>query len=351
MVSCSPPLGLSRQSDDTYNVYRACSNDADGDATQITDFADAGADADGIENPRLSPDGTKILFQRASTITGYTEIWVVDATPGSTATQLVAEAGRYLMHPSWAPDNDTFVYVRGSSGGATSGGQIEKDTVSSPGSPTTIKAASAGFSPYRPQFNFDGSRVAYLWNKDIGTPDELRCMDADGSNDATVDTGVPWISNDPQQYGWARGSNQLCYSNNTNAYVINDDGTGKTQINANGDAAGVPLIVTADCWAPDDSHVVVTANLGNGYYDLIRAELDGSDTSRLNLSHGAANQTWMKGAYVYASRIWFIEVASSANGGKVASTLIDGTDYRVDLDVNADTILDWIGGGDGFVWN
>ncbi len=349
---CSPPFGMQRTSDDSFNVYRACQGDAAGDATLYTDFADGDTVIGNIHNVRLSPDSTKILFQLLSETSGLEEIWVVDNTPGSTATQLLSDGSDSFYHPSWGTDSDTFVYVRGTGAGLPTGGAILKDQVSAIGSPTTLKTAAAGFSVYRPQFNFDGTLVAYWYQQTVGS-DDLRVMNDDGTGDAAVDTGVGnYDNNNPQQFGWARGSNVIAYDAGANAYVINSDGTGRVTINANGVAAGGAFNVTSDCWAMDDSFVVVTCNLGNGFMDLIRAELDGSTTTRLNTSHGTPNQSWMRGAYIYNSRIWFLEtIGGGGEIRKVSSTLEDGTGYRVDLDVSLGSTLVGFFGGDGFVWD
>jgi hypothetical protein len=351
LITCSPPFGMQRTSDDSFNVYRACTGDAAGDATQYSDFSDGDTVIGNIHNLRLSPDGTKILFQLLSEVTGLEEIWVVDNVAGSTATQLLDDGSDSFYHPSWASDSDTFVYVRGTGAGLPTGGVIFKDQVSAIGSPTTLKTAAAGFSVYRPQFNFDDSKVAYWHQQTVGS-DDLRCMNADGTGDAAVDTGVGnYDNNNPQQFGWARGSNMICYDAGANAYVINSDGTGRVTINANGPAAGANFNITSDCWAMDDSFVVVTADLF-GDPELIRAELDGSNTSRLNVSHTMPDQSWMRGAFVYNSRVWFVvAVGGGGEVRKVASTLEDGTDYQVALDVSLDTVLAGFFGGDGFVWD
>jgi Tol biopolymer transport system component len=350
--SCSPPFGMQRLSDGSFNVYRACVGDTAGDATQYSDFADGDTVIGNIHNVRLSPDGATILFQLLSEVSGLEEIWVADNVPGSTPTQLLADGTDSFYHPSWAPDSDTFVYVQAAGAGLPTGGAVKKDAVSAIGSPATLKTAAAGFSVYRPQFNFDGTKVAYWYQQNVGSGDELRCMNDDGTGDAAVDTGVGnYDNNNPQQFGWARGSNMIAYDAGANAYVINSDGTGRVAINANGPAAGANFNITSDCWAMDDSFVVVTANLF-GSPELVRAELDGSSTSRLNTSHTMPNQTWMRGAFIYNSRVWFAEtIGGGGEIRKVASTLEDGTDYRVDLDVSLDTVLAGFFGGDGFVWD
>lgn len=349
--SCSPPFSAfeGTDGDGDVNIYRACVGNDAGLASKITNLNDGGVTSDGMHNPVMSPNGTKILFELANTSTGYTEIWVVSRTPGSTPTQLVADASNYCLHPSWGADNDTFVYVKGA-GGALTGGSILKDTVSSPGSPTTLKTASGGFSPYRPAFNFDGTRVAYLWDQDVGGTGHLRVMDADGTNDASLDTAVKYRFQGPQ-FSWAHASNVLAYDDGDtsgagNTYVINADGTGQVQINANGVAAGLTCRVSDRAWPPDDSYVVFSANLALGVgHNPIRAELDGSNTTDLDASHGAYAQDYFRHVLVADNRIWFIQ--SNVVLGSVA---LDGTDYRADLTIDG-AAMGSFANGDGWFYN
>lgn len=356
--SCSPPVGAfggSATGGDP-QVWRACSDNAPGEMTQYTNFSGF-TDADQCSNPVLSPDGTKILFQPLSAVTGYDEVWVVDAVPGSTPTQLVADASNYVFHPAWGADSDTFVYVHGS-GGSTASGTIKKDTVSAIGSPVSLKAAAGGFSPYRPQFNFDGSRVAYIWDKDIGAGGDLRCMDADGTNDASLDNTIGgYFFNQPPQFSWANTQNLIAYVNISSApfglYVIDDAGAGKTQLNANGDAAGFTAVVSGLAWPADDSFVVFTSNIGTGFWDVFRAELDGSNTTQLGTLH-AQSQGWFEAALVFGGRIWLItDTDASASKGVISSMLLDGTDERTDFDssAGAGTAVSAFAGGDGWYVN
>lgn len=356
--TCSPlwtAYGGSGTSGDP-QVYAACSTDADGEATQYTNFSGF-VDADQCMNPVLSPDGSKILFQALSVATGYDEVWVVDAIPGSTPTALVQDASNYVMHPSWGIDSDTFLYVHCATGG-TLGGTIYKDTVSSPGSPTALKVAAGGFSPWRPQFNFDGSRIAYVWDKDVGAGGDLRCMDDDGTNDASLDNTIGgYFFVQPTQFSWANTQNLIAYVNIASApfgaYVIDDTGSGKTQINASGDAAGFSAVISSHAWPADDSFVVITSNIGTGFWDVFRAEVDGSDTTQLGTLH-AQSQGWFEMALVYQGRIWLItDTDASASKGVVSSMLLNGTGERVDFDSSAgagDQVSAFVG-GDGWYYN
>lgn len=358
VLECSPPwtaFGGSATSGDP-QVYAACSSDAAGTATQYTDFAGF-TDADQCHNPVLSPDGTKILFEVLGASTGYREVWVVDATPGSSPTQLVADASNYVVHPAWGPDSDTFVYVH-CSGGALLNGTIYKDTVSSPGSPVSLKVAS-GSSPWRPQFNFDGTRVAYIYDANASAACDLRCMDADGTNDASLDNTIGgYTFTQPPQFSWANTQNLIAYSDAqfpAGIFVIDDAGAGKTQINANGDAAGANSVVSGEAWPSDDSFVVITANLGvGGFFSVVRAEVDGSDTTALNASRGSVNQGWFEAAKVYGNRIWFISATdASASKGRISSVALDGTDLQDNFDssLGSGDQVAAFAGGDGWYFN
>ena len=357
-VVCSPPLTAYGGAGTTGEsaVYRSCAGDAAGELTLIglTDFADS----DQNSAPVLSPDGTKIAFTVLGASTGYDELWVVDAIPGSTPVQLLADASNYIEHPAWL-DNDTIIFVH-HTGGTINGGGIYSIPAAG-GSETLLLAASGGYTPRRPQANFDGTRIAYINDQDAGSAADLRCMDADGSNDASLDNTIKgYLFNDPPQFSWALTQNLIAYSDAEVArkvFVIADDGTGKTQLNANGVAAGVKADVSGLAWAPADAFVVMTADLalGNGIQP-IRAEVDGSDTTVLCAttgSQGPENRNYFRTALVYANRVWWVNGTNSVNVAKVSSCAIDGSDLREDFNNtlgSGDQVADF-GGGDGFYFN
>jgi Tol biopolymer transport system component len=322
--------------------------------TQITDFSGF-TFADQCMNPVLSPNGNKILFEIESLISGYREIWVVNAVPDSTATQVVADGSNYVIHPSWGPDSDTFAYVH-CAGGALLNGIIKKDSISALGSPASLKTPPAGGSCWRPRFNFDGSKIAYVMTKTVG-PHDLRVMNDDGSSDAAIDSTLAgYRSNQPSQFSWANGLNKIAFETgaggSTPAYVVNSDGTGKTQINTSGDAAGAAARLSHLAWPADDSWVLFVADLGFGHISMIRAELDGSDTTRLGTT-GAINQGWYVTGLVFENRIWFISGANSVNTGKMRSMALDGTDEVENFNNTLGTgnaVADFTG-GDGFYFN
>jgi Periplasmic component of the Tol biopolymer transport system len=349
IVFCSPPFAGYQGPGTPFGdpqIFIACNSDPPGEATIYTDFNNFVV-ADECYNPVLSPDGTKVLFEVLGASSGYREVWVVDAIAGSTPTQLVANGSQYCYHPFWGSDSDTFVYVQGA-GGALDEGSVYKDTVSAPGSPTLLKAGGAGVGAFRPQFNFDGTRVAYLWNS---SPGELRCMDDDGSNDGLVDTLTVYDANEPPQFCWANTQNLIAYQDGQAAalgYVIDDTGGGRVQINANGVAAGAGCNMSGRAWPADDSFVVFTSNLGSGW-KVIRAEIDGSYTTQLGTT-GPCALSYMRGALIYQNRIWFISKEQSGGKGEISCMSLTGSGERVVFD-SSDGTGDQVApfaGGDGW---
>lgn len=337
-------------------IYQSCPTDAAGEATVIvvTDFADS----DQNTNPVLSPDGTKILFTVLGASSGWDEVWVVNID-GSGLTQLVADGSNNIEWPAWGADSDTFVYTHYTGGSSTSAA-LMKDTVSAPGSPTTLKSAVANRVPCRPQFNFDGTRVAYIYDDTSSSAADLRCMDDDGTNDSSLDnTIIGYLFNDPPQFCWARTQNLIAYTDAQvarEAYVIADDGTGKTAISANGEGAGSAPNVAGHfmAWAPGDAFIVLSGDvaLGDGIQP-IRAEVDGSDTTVLGTGDGPENRNGFRGALVYNNRIWYILATNAVNAARIGSMALDGSDEVTNFNntLGAGDMVSDFTGGDGWYFN
>lgn len=349
MVSTPPPGGMDSPPMAAYggsgtagapNVYRSLSTDSPGVMSVYTDFVDFSV-VDECFNPVLSPDGTKILFEGDAS--GNIDIWVVDNIPGSTPTQVTSSAN-IRMHPAWHPDSDLFVFVS-CSGGAGDNGAVRTTRVSSPGSLTTLKTPTSGWGCWRPHFNFDGTRVAYIMDKITGAGCDLRVMDDDGTNDAAVDTTLTGYRTDGgPQHSWARTQNKIAYETGGSPgtpYVINDDGTGRTQLNTSGVAVGLPPRFSEFAWTDTDSFILFTADVGGGgvFHSMVRAETDGSNTTELNNAHGASHQTRFRGGLIFDGRIWFIESTffDPSGNGVVSSMALDGTDYQVNFDSSLGT--------------
>jgi len=274
-------------------------------------------------------------------------LYVVANAPGSTAVLLEDDPATWISHPMWSPDSSTIVFNRGGAPGNVYGGTVETIPAAG-GTPTVLHTPSGSNLAYRPSYSFDGSRIAFM----LGIPlaaDELWIMDADGSNAGSVDT-ITAYRLDGSQHAWANTQDVLAYENGAGAaraYVINGDGTGKTEITAD-ETSLTALRLGKFAWLPDDSGVIVVSDQGDGYFALYNLDPSGGTDTRINFTNGSANQAWMRQPMVFERRVWFIEVASGASGGKIGSTALDGSDYVEELDVNDDTLLDDFSGGTGF---
>lgn len=352
IVEGSPPFSAFEGSsgDGDVNIYRRHDEDAAGDATRYTNYNDGGATTDGMHNPVLAPDESRIAYTQASRATGFGEIWVVSNSPGSTPVQLVSDSTRWLMYPMWSPDSSTIVFSRGNAAGNIYGGTIETVSVGG-GTPTVLYTPAANYRAYRPAYNSDGTRIAFMLSHETGADDGLWIMDADGTN-ATKVASITAYRLDGSQFGWSPFADRLVYDTGALAAdirLINGDGTGDTKINL-GDPNGAGNRVGKFPWL-DATGVVIASNQGDTFWRLYRLEDDGvTNGTVLSFAHGSANQAWMKQPLVYNDRIWFIEVASGASGGMLSSFALDGSDYTEHLDVNDATLLDDFSGGTGFEW-
>jgi hypothetical protein len=99
--------------------------------------------------------------------------------------------------------------------------------------------------------------------------------------------------------------------------------------------------------------VVITANIGGGFWSVMRAELDGSDTTNLSDTIGAHGPPWDGVAIVFRGRIWFVRTNDTANAARIGSMAIDGSDEVTNFDNTlgaGDYVADF-GPGDGFYFD
>ena len=350
----SPPFSAfeGASGDGDVNVYRALRTDAAGDATAYTSYNDGGTTIEGIHDPVLSPNRSKIAFIGVQAATNLGALYVVNATPGSTPTLLEDDASTWINHPMWSPDSSTIIFTRGNAAGNIYGGTVETIPVTG-GTPTVLYTPPAGYRAYRPAFNFDGTRIAFMRTQDAGADDGLWTANDDGTGTAEI---VAFTSAgyrlDGPQYGWSPYADRLVYEDGAAApevRIINGDGTGSTKINL-GAPDGAGNRVGNFPWIAADAVVIASAQ-GDAFWRLYRCEDDGiANATALSFTNGSANQAWMKQPIVMGGRIWFIEVASGASGGMISSMALDGTGYVEELDVNDATLLADFSGGNGFYY-
>ena len=131
--------------------------------TPITDHPDRDA------TPRFSPDGTRILFRRATD--GLSEIWGMGAD-GSDPVRLI-DNGVDSYDPRWSPDGERILFT------TAAAGSMDIWIANADGTEARQLTDHPGAEEY-PTFSRDGSLIAFQSDR-YGGP-TLWIMDADGSD-------------------------------------------------------------------------------------------------------------------------------------------------------------------------
>jgi len=141
--------------------------------TQLTTTGDS------IENfePGISPDGSKVVFQRANVSGSATgqDLWIMNAN-GTGQTQLAGSTDDEKS-PEFSPDGTKIVYVR-----ATGSNQIW--LMNANGSNQHVLLNNPGVQDTGPSWSPDGKKIVY----EDGT-NGLSVMNADGSNPTPIHNG------------------------------------------------------------------------------------------------------------------------------------------------------------------
>ena len=138
-------IAYSVQRDQSYQVIYVQNVDG-GAATPITPYNGANV------GPSFSPDGSKILF--SSSFEGSADIYEINSN-GSGLRKII-DWPSIEMQPNYAPDGKSFLFTSGR--GNENKPQIYRYEF---GSGRTTKLSSSGYAA-SPQFNSDGSQIAFL---------------------------------------------------------------------------------------------------------------------------------------------------------------------------------------------
>lgn len=228
-----------------------------------------------------STGGLKIAFGSVRN-GGNHDIYTMDLD-GSNQLQLTTNAA-YDDQPKWSPDGTKIVFM------SDRDGNFEIYSMNADGSNQTRltnSPAADGFPAWSP----DGSKIAFV-NGDLRNPEtfEIYVMNANGSNrirltnDSLVD-GVPSWSPDGTKIVFMGGANSVFNPNSFEIFVMNADGNSRTQLTNNGVADGQPsyspdgtkiLFASGDAMNPNGIEIfVMNANGSNRTQVTTNAVTDG----------------------------------------------------------------------------
>jgi Tol biopolymer transport system component len=151
------------------------------------------------DNPAVSPDGRKIVFESYSdNIIHKTTLWIANRD-GSDAHPLVDWPESFQTEPDWSPDGKYIIFSSNRSSRERDIWRIDAD------GNNAVRLTSSGHNEY-PRFSPDGTKILFQTYR---TPRrELWYMSVDGSDQRTA--GLPAeIASEPS---WSPDGNALVYS-------------------------------------------------------------------------------------------------------------------------------------------
>lgn len=165
--------------------------------------------------PAWSPDGSRIAF--LSHTEEGTELLVIN--PGGSNQTKLADNAAWANFPTWSPDGKRIAF------NARYDGYSKIDVINADGS-ARLTISERGWCP---SWSPDGSKIAFRFNG-------VSVMNPDGSGAINIaPQAAYWASY--WQYAWSPDSRKIAFESfvgdDMEIYVVNVDGTGKTQLTNN----------------------------------------------------------------------------------------------------------------------
>ncbi len=237
---------------------------ADGsDQRQITHMKDS------IANSRLSPDGTKVVFERWAYGGTSGDIWTI-GIDGSGLTRLTGPGQSRNFAPNWSPDGTRIAFAS------------DRDT---PGLPRLFVMNVDGSNIVRlisdpllmgddPNWSPDGARIAFSGDVGAGRAG-IWIVDADGSRPVNLTPDTEFAV----QPDWSPDGTQLVFASWVGSrylvFVMNADGTDRRQVPA------TFFDYEGPAWSPLGDQIAVAAAHSTEPMELYLMDTDGSNVVRL----------------------------------------------------------------------
>jgi Tol biopolymer transport system component len=243
--------------------------------------------------PILSPDGTKVVFERTDPVATNAEIWIVDADGANE--KAITQTAEFEDWPSWSPDGKRIMFTRATiSKGVIVRNEVvirdaSSDAYLQPPSADQVvirrdvdPAAPVGTNApgFTPTWSPDGSLVAFI--SDMGGSNQLYTIHVDGTALKKLTTagatGRPAWSPDSQTIAYQENRVDGC------VWRVDAAGTGSQAI------AGDHCTNGPVAWSPDGT-MVAWAGGGRGAPIWV-VNSDGSNMRQLTTDSAYGDLSW-----------------------------------------------------------
>lgn len=273
-----------------------------------------GDGSDFLSDCELSPDGLDVIYCRHGVGSpAHSEIMKVD-WDNTAATTLYSEpSGRNgILKPTWKPDGTKILFR--SSGATTTLNQIKHMDPDG----TNVATLHNGTNTIGdPLYSYDGTKIVF------GENGALKVMNADGTGLSTI------VASGASFPCWFRTQNVVAYIH-TGASdgwrKINADGTGLTTLSTNFTFSDPSVIK----WSVlSDDSAIVTTNFDGVDHDLVLIATDGSGITAVSPARTVPTATPDGRPVALFGRIYFPQASPYTELRSVAE---DGSDFRLDFD-------------------
>ena len=225
-------------------------------------------------NPGWSPDGSMIVFQRATDDFFNHDLFRINAD-GSGETQLIATASESEQYPSWSPDGQHIAFTAVADGGLqifvmNLNGSARKQLTTPPG------------QSFHPTWSLRG-RLAFSTDRDGNW--EIYAMNRGGSR-LTRLTNSPGADFAPS---WSPDGQRIAFEHEGQIHVMNADGSSAANLGA---GSGID-----PSWSPDGQKLAFTCE-GNDRFtqEICVMNADGSGVVRITDNTAQENHpSWSPG--------------------------------------------------------
>jgi Tol biopolymer transport system component len=236
-----------------------------------------------IENgfgPAWSPDGRKIAFiSNRDDSEGNYDIYIMNLD-GTEPARLTHSPGRYQYY-SWSPDGQKIVFSA-----ILKPFRWDIYVVNADGS-NLINLTDSPQDDINPIWSPNGKKI--IFTSYINSRGLIYIMDADGANQRRLTDDTK--AENEEDYSWSPDAKHILYSSNFDIYVINADGSNRTNITSSFDG-----LCSLPTWSADGHKISFLADLRqpNSQFDIWVIDADGRNLKNITASfnHDVGVPVW-----------------------------------------------------------